>query len=159
MSSFRTCGALPGSKLSVIRHQTKALHPPPPQGPNRAALPPLCVLCLIRTEEMCGHETFERSCKRPVSSSNELLQQKSTGRLLIGWLSPNDTLNFPRLTEMKRLKSFAVNVASVIMEGRVSGVAALPALQTQFGDVCQWKRAGRRRLRSQSGVNVPTSQF
>lgn len=60
VSSFRKCGALPGSKLSVIRHQTNSLHPPPPQGPNRAALPPLFVLCLIRTEEMCGHETFER---------------------------------------------------------------------------------------------------
>lgn len=37
---------------------------------------------------------------------------------------------------MKRLESFAVNVASVITEGQVSGVAAFPALQTQFGDVC-----------------------
>lgn len=57
---FRKRGALPGSELSVIRHQTNSLHPPPPQGPNRAALPPLFVLCLIRTEEMCGHDTFER---------------------------------------------------------------------------------------------------
>lgn len=31
-----------------------------PQGPNRTALPLLCVWCLIRTEEMCGHETSER---------------------------------------------------------------------------------------------------
>lgn len=58
--------------------------------------------------------------------------------------SPNDTLNFPRRAEMKRLKSFAVNVASVITEGQVSRVAAFPAPQTQFGGVYQSKGAARR---------------
>lgn len=118
-------------------------HPPPtPGAANRPALPPLCVLCLIRTEEMCGHETFERVAvkgrPRPPTSYSS---RSRAGGFLIGWLSPNDTLNFPRLTEMKRLKSFAANVASVITGGQVSGVAAVfQPLQAQLGDVCQgWR--------------------
>lgn len=69
----------------------------------------------------------------------------------------------PRLTEMKPWKSFAVNVAAVIMEGGgghcVSGVAAFAGLQTQFGHVCQAERVGRRHLLCQGGVNVPVGWF
>lgn len=101
VSRYRKSGALPGMKLSVIRRQTVSLHPPPPQGPNWAALPPLCVSCPIRTEELCGHGRCERmAVKRPASSCSELPQQKSIRRVLIGWRSPNDTLSFPGLTGM-----------------------------------------------------------
>lgn len=70
----------------------------------------------------------------------------------------------PRLTEMKPWKSFAVNVAAVIMAGwggggTVSGVDAFAGLQTQFGDICQAERVGRRHRLCQGGVNVPVGWF
>lgn len=59
------------------------------------------VIAVLATRIFALQESSERHDTRPVSSPGELAHQNSTWQDLIGYLSLNDTLTFPRLIEMK----------------------------------------------------------